>query len=105
MGPGEGLAHEGLPLETMGSCEPTGWQVVSRKMYSKRLKSDLVGLCKQRGLHIGRLTKEQLIAQLEEGDHSEESVSVSEISRLADARQQAPCLSHLGRVRRLLRAL
>ncbi|XP_065450198.1 uncharacterized protein LOC135983289 [Chrysemys picta bellii] len=54
-------------------------------MYAKRLKSDLVELCRQRGLRIGRSTKEQLIAQLEEGDRLDEPSPVPEGSRPADA--------------------
>ncbi|XP_065454470.1 uncharacterized protein LOC122172930 isoform X1 [Chrysemys picta bellii] len=58
-------------------------------MYAKRLKSDLVELCKQRGLRSGRLSKEQLIAELEAGDCANELIPVSEGSSLADA-VQAP---------------
>ncbi|XP_065442661.1 uncharacterized protein LOC135981876 isoform X1 [Chrysemys picta bellii] len=56
-------------------------------MYAKRLKSDLVELCKQRGLHIGRLTKEQLIARLEAEDRANELIPVSQGSSLANAAQ------------------
>ncbi|CAM5146769.1 unnamed protein product [Eretmochelys imbricata] len=54
-------------------------------MYAKRLKSDLVELCRQRGLCIGRSTKEQLIAQLEERDRLDDPIPVPEGSRPADA--------------------
>ncbi|EMP25286.1 Reticulocyte-binding protein 2 like protein a [Chelonia mydas] len=54
-------------------------------MYAKRLKSDLVELCRQRGLRIGRSTKEQLIAQLEERDRLDDPIPVPEGSRPADA--------------------
>ncbi|CAM5139039.1 unnamed protein product [Natator depressus] len=54
-------------------------------MYAKRLKSDLVELCRQRGLHVGRSTKEQLIAQLEERDRLDDPIPVPEGSRPADA--------------------
>ncbi|XP_065427962.1 uncharacterized protein LOC135976427 [Chrysemys picta bellii] len=56
-------------------------------MYAKRLKSDLVELCKQRGLCIGRLTKEQLIARLEAEDRANELIPVSQGSSLANAAQ------------------
>ncbi|XP_065450170.1 uncharacterized protein LOC135983278 [Chrysemys picta bellii] len=56
-------------------------------MYAKRLKSDLVELCKQRRLRIGRLTKEQLIAQLEAEDRANELIPVSQGSSLANAAQ------------------
>ncbi|EMP29190.1 Microtubule-actin cross-linking factor 1, isoforms 1/2/3/5 [Chelonia mydas] len=56
-------------------------------MYAKRLKSDLVELCRQRGLRTGTLTKEQLIAQLEEDDRSDAPIPVPEGSSLADAAQ------------------
>ncbi|XP_050799581.1 uncharacterized protein LOC127046504 [Gopherus flavomarginatus] len=56
-------------------------------MYAKRRKYDLLELCKQRGLHPGRLTKDQLIAQLEEGDRMNERSPVSEGSSRADAAQ------------------
>ncbi|CAM5129251.1 unnamed protein product [Natator depressus] len=54
-------------------------------MYAKRLKSDLVELCRQRGLRVGRSTKEQLIAQLEERDRLDDPIPVPEGSRPADA--------------------
>ncbi|XP_065447119.1 uncharacterized protein LOC101946761 isoform X2 [Chrysemys picta bellii] len=54
-------------------------------MDAKRLKSDLVELCRQRGLHVGRSTKEQLIAQLEERDRLDEPSPVPEGSRPVDA--------------------
>ncbi|CAM4682683.1 unnamed protein product [Caretta caretta] len=54
-------------------------------MYAKRLKSDLVELCRQRGLRIGRSTKEQLIAQLEERDRLDDPIPIPEGSRPADA--------------------
>nr|XP_048689426.1 TBC1 domain family member 10B-like [Caretta caretta] len=54
-------------------------------MYAKRLKRDLVELCRQRGLRIGRSTKEQLIAQLEERDRLDDPIPVPEGSRPADA--------------------
>ncbi|CAM4531518.1 unnamed protein product [Lepidochelys kempii] len=54
-------------------------------MYAKRLKSDLVELCRQRGLRIGRSTKEQLIAQLEERDRLDDPIPVPEGSCLAEA--------------------
>ncbi|XP_065425376.1 uncharacterized protein LOC135975922 [Chrysemys picta bellii] len=54
-------------------------------MDAKRLKSDLVELCRQRGLRIGRSTKEQLIARLEERDRLDEPSPVPEGSRPADA--------------------
>ncbi|CAM4606505.1 unnamed protein product, partial [Caretta caretta] len=62
-----------------------GLRVASREMYAKRLKSDLVELCRQRGLRIGRSTKEQLIAQLEERDRLDDPIPVPEGSRPADA--------------------
>ncbi|CAM4702436.1 unnamed protein product, partial [Caretta caretta] len=62
-----------------------GLRVASREMYAKRLKSDLVELCRQRGLRIGRSTKEQLIAQLEERDRLKDPIPVPEGSRPADA--------------------
>uniref|UniRef100_A0A452GHJ5 CCHC-type domain-containing protein n=1 Tax=Gopherus agassizii TaxID=38772 RepID=A0A452GHJ5_9SAUR len=58
-------------------------------MYAKRRKCDLLELCKQRGLRPGRLTKDQLIAQLEQGDRMNERSPVSEGSSRADA-SQAP---------------
>ncbi|CAM4717004.1 unnamed protein product [Lepidochelys kempii] len=54
-------------------------------MYAKRLKSDLVELCRQRGLRIGRSTKEQLIAQLEERDRLDDPIPVPEGSCPGDA--------------------
>ncbi|XP_074810347.1 uncharacterized protein LOC141988455 [Natator depressus] len=54
-------------------------------MYAKRLKSDLVELCRQRGLRVGRSTNEQLIAQLEERDRLDDPIPVPEGSRPADA--------------------
>ncbi|CAM5124599.1 unnamed protein product [Natator depressus] len=54
-------------------------------MYARRLKSDLVELCRQRGLRVGRSTKEQLIAQLEERDRLDDPIPVPEGSRPADA--------------------
>ncbi|CAM4703830.1 unnamed protein product [Caretta caretta] len=54
-------------------------------MYAKRPKSDLVELCRQRGLRIGRSTKEQLIAQLEERDRLDDPIPVPEGSCPADA--------------------
>ncbi|XP_065443424.1 uncharacterized protein LOC135982111 [Chrysemys picta bellii] len=56
-------------------------------MYAKRLKSDLVELCKQRRLCVGRLTKEQLIARLEAEDRANELIPVSQGSSLANAAQ------------------
>nr|XP_032619003.1 uncharacterized protein LOC116815075 [Chelonoidis abingdonii] len=56
-------------------------------MYAKRHKCDLLELCKQWGLRTGRLTKDQLIAQLEQGDRMNEQSPVSERSSLADAAQ------------------
>ncbi|KAM9173299.1 uncharacterized protein ACDP82_000406 [Pangshura tecta] len=50
-------------------------------MYAKHLKKDLVELCRQKGLRIGRSTKDQLIAQLEE---TGEPSPVPEGSRPAD---------------------
>ncbi|XP_034623700.1 uncharacterized protein LOC117876065 [Trachemys scripta elegans] len=66
-------------------------------MYAKRLKSDLVELCRQRGLRIGRSTKEQLIAQLEERDRLDEPSPVPERSCSADA-VWAPGPDMAGRV-------
>ncbi|EMP39399.1 hypothetical protein UY3_03382 [Chelonia mydas] len=54
-------------------------------MYAKRLKSDLVKLCRQRGLRIGRPTKEQLIAQLEERDRLDAPIPVSRGSSPGEA--------------------
>ncbi|EMP28355.1 hypothetical protein UY3_14537 [Chelonia mydas] len=62
-----------------------GLRVASREMYAKRLKSDLVELCGQRGLRIGRSTKEQLIARLEERDRLDDPIPIPEGSFLADA--------------------
>ncbi|KAM7179673.1 uncharacterized protein RBU57_011606 [Macrochelys suwanniensis] len=53
-------------------------------MYAKRHKNDLVELCRQRGLRIGKSTKDQLIAQLEEKDHLDDPIPVPGGSRPTD---------------------
>ncbi|KAM7164793.1 uncharacterized protein RBU57_008491 [Macrochelys suwanniensis] len=54
-------------------------------MYAKRRKNDLVELCRQRGLRVGKSTKDQLIAQLEEKDRLDDPIPVPGGSRPADA--------------------
>ncbi|KAM7134207.1 uncharacterized protein RBU57_017310 [Macrochelys suwanniensis] len=54
-------------------------------MFAKRRKNDLVELCRQRGLRIGKSTKDQLIAQLEEKDRLDDPIPVPGGSRPTDA--------------------
>ncbi|KAM7174677.1 uncharacterized protein RBU57_001203 [Macrochelys suwanniensis] len=54
-------------------------------MYAKRRKNDLVELCRQRGLRVGKSTKDQLIAQLEEKDRLDDPIPVPGGSRSTDA--------------------
>ncbi|KAM7133958.1 uncharacterized protein RBU57_017819 [Macrochelys suwanniensis] len=42
--------------------------------YRFLLKKSIVTLCKKKGIHIGKLTKAQLITRLEEDDHSREQI-------------------------------
>ncbi|XP_039400315.1 uncharacterized protein LOC120407969 [Mauremys reevesii] len=57
-------------------------------MFATQRKCDLVELCRRRGLHSGKLTKAQLIAQLKDADRGEEEEEPSYRGHLDPIGQQ-----------------